>query len=149
MSGGNFINYGTLSSDTTKSGTSMFQVATNADGGYNVILEGNTMTSGNHTIDTLTSQASSLIGTSQFGINLRANTDPAAGSDLSGIGIGSVAADYDLPDLFKFNKGDILAGATTGSNYNTFTITYLVNVPPDLPAGIYNTTITLVCTAAF
>jgi len=148
-SGSNFFDYGDFSDTTTRFSQTQFQVATNARNGYVVVLEGNTLTSSNHLIDALDVPTASAEGSSQFGINLRANSTPAIGQDETGVGIGSINTDYDTPDLFKFAKGDVLASATTGSNYNLFTVSYIVNVPPDLPAGIYNTTVTYVCTGAF
>jgi hypothetical protein len=146
---GNFIDYGDLLDASDNYGTSQFQVATNAEGGYVVTVNGSTIAAGNKIIEALASPTTRQPGTSQFGINLRANTDPGVGSDVFGIGIGSVPADYNIPDSFKYNDGDIVASSSTGSNFDTFTVTYIVNVPPDQPAGVYNTTITYICTAAF
>lgn len=146
---GNFIDYGDLSPAVEDIGTSQFGVATNALGGYVVTINGNTMASGNKLIDALSVPTASSIGSSQFGLNLRANTLPPFGQDVAGAGIGVVAPDYDTPDLFKYADGDMVASAATGSLFNIYTVTYVVNVPPDQPSGIYNTTVTYICTAAF
>ncbi len=146
---GNQIDYGTLSSLTADTATSQFGVATNAPGGYIVTTNGNTMTSGIKTIPALNAQDFNMPGTGQFGINLRANTDPAVGADVAGEGWGIVDGDYDDPDQFQFINGDIVATALTGTLFNTYTVTYVVNVPPDQPAGVYSTTIAYICTAAF
>lgn len=146
---GNFIDYGTLSSVGPNYSTSQFGVATNAAGGYVVTVNGDTMTSGNKVIDALTVPTASSPGIPQFGINLRANTNPATGQDAVGAGVGVVGTDYDIPDSYKYADGDIVASAITGSFFNTFTVTYVVNVPSDQAAGVYNTTIGYICTAAF
>lgn len=146
---GNQIDYGDLSPAVTDVGNSQFGAATNALGGYVITVNGKTMTSGNKEIPELATPSSSIMGTAQFGLNLRANTDPATGQDVSGAGIGVVAANYDTPDLFQYVDGDIVATAITGTMFNTYTATYIVNVPPDQPSGVYNTTITYICTAAF
>lgn len=146
---GNMIDYGDLSPYVTDVGTSQFGVATNAEGGYVVVTSGKTMTAGNKQIDPIETPTANLPGIAQFGLNLRANTDPPLGQDPTGIGIGTVAAEYDSPDLFKYEDGDVVASAVTGSMFNTFTVTYIVNVAPDQPSGIYNTTVTYICTAAF
>ncbi len=146
---GNFIDYGDLRADETDAGTSQFGVATNAVGGYTVTINGGTMASGNKLIEPLSVPAGNSPSTSQFGLNLRANTDPALGQDVFGAGIGVVAPDYDSPDLYKFSNGDTVATAATGSLFNTYTATYIVNVPPDQPSGIYTATIAYICTAAF
>ncbi len=146
---GNFIDYDELSPAVEDSATSQFGVATNAQGGYVVTINGSTMTAGNKTIAPLGVLSANAPGTPQFGLNLRANTNPALGQDAFGAGIGVVAAEYDVPDMFKFVDGDIVASAATGTTFNTYTVTYIVNVPPDQPSGIYNTTIAFICTAAF
>ena len=147
--GGNQINYGDLSPITGDAATSQFGVATNAAGGYVVTINGNTMTSGNKTIAALSSPTAHTPGVPQFGLNLRANTSPALGSDITGTGTATVAAGYATPDLFQFNDGDVVATALSGTLFNTFTATYVVNVPPAQAAGVYNTTIAYICTAAF
>ena len=146
---GSYVDYGNLSAVSENAGTSQFGVATNAAGGYEVTIAGNTLTSANKTIAALSVPTASLPGTPQFGINLRANTVPALGQDLFGLGIGLVDSDYGTPDLFKFQDGDRVASAVTGTLFDTYTVTYLANVPPDQPAGVYNTTIAYICTAAF
>ncbi len=146
---GNFIDYDELSPLVEDAAVSQFGVATNAVGGYVVTINGNTMTAGNRFIEALGVPAPNTPGVSQFGLNLRANTDPPNGQDTYGAGIGFVAADYDTPDLFKYTDGDVVASAVTGTLFNTFTVTYIVNVPEDQPSGVYNTTIAYICTAAF
>lgn len=146
---GNFIDYGDLDPDNGHWATSQFGVATNALGGYVVTVNGNTMTSGNKLIEPLSSPAAFTTGVAQFGLNLRANTLPPVGQDAFGSGIGVVDPDYDTPDMFQFIDGDVVASAVTGSMFNTYTVTYIVNIPPDQPSGVYNTTIAYICTAAF
>lgn len=146
---GNFIDYGNLSFENGHHASSQFGVATNALGGYTVTINGKTMTSGNKSIAALSTPQAYATGVPQFGINLRANTSPALGQDANGEGIGVVSPDYDTPDLYKFNDGDVVASAVTGSMFNTYTVTYILNVPPDQPAGVYNTTIAYICTAMF
>lgn len=146
---GNFIDYGDFAPYVTVYATSQFGVATNALGGYVVTINGDTMTSGNKLITPLDTHAPNSPGVGQFGLNLRANTDPPAGADAFGAGIGTVHPDYDIPDQYLYHDGDVVASAVTGSTFNTYTVTYIVNIDPDQPSGVYNTTIAYVCTAAF
>lgn len=146
---GNHIDYGDLSAVTGDAAISQFGVATNAVGGYVVTVNGDTMTAGNRSIAPLAVPTANTPGVPQFGMNLRANTDPPNGLDVSGVGIGTVATDYNTPDVYQYNDGDIVASAVTGTLFNIFTVTYIVNVPPDQPAGVYNTTLAYICTAAF
>lgn len=146
---GNFIDYGALDPANGHSATSQFGVATNAVGGYVVTVNGKTMTSGNKNIEALSVPTPYNTGEAQFGINLRANTSPALGQDAFGDGIGVITADYSYPDQFKYADGDTIAMAATGSLFNTYTVTYILNLPPDQPSGVYNTTIAYICTASF
>lgn len=147
--GGNYVDYGTLDPDNGHYATSQFGVATNAVGGYQVTVNGDTMTSGSRTIEPLAVPAPFTTGIQQFGLNLRANTAPAIGADAVGPGLGVVDADYDVPDQFLFVDGDVVASSLTATTFNTFTVTYILNVNPDLPSGVYNTTIAYICTASF
>ncbi|MFZ1323791.1 MAG: hypothetical protein WAQ57_01360 [Candidatus Saccharimonadales bacterium] len=146
---GSFIDYGDLSPVVEDASISQFGVATNATGGYVVTINGNTMTAGTRSIAALATPTANTPGVPQFGLNLRANTSPANGQDPYGSGIGTVSSGYNTPDLYKFADGDMVASAVTGSLFNTYTVTYIVNVPPDQPSGVYNTTIAYICTAAF
>jgi hypothetical protein len=146
---GNQIDYGTLSPTTGNFATSQFGVATNATGGYVVTVNGNTMTSGFKSISALNAPDIFSTGTAQFGLNLRANTNPAVGQDVTGLGIGTVTANYNVPDTYQFNDGDTVASSVTGSLFDIFTVSYIVNVPPDQSAGVYSTTVAYICTAAF
>ena len=103
-------------------------------------------------------------GTSQFGLNLRANTSTAAvsfpgqsanvslspnGTDLR----GQPASDYNVVDNFKFSSGDVIAGSDNGgtgpTNGQIYTISYITNVPGNLTAGTYSTTLTYICTPTY
>ncbi len=86
---------------------------------------------------------------SQFGINLRANATPTVGSEPSGPGLGTPTADYNIPDRYKFNSGEVIAGYTAPEDTRRYTVSYLVNVSNAQPVGIYVTTITYVSLANF
>jgi hypothetical protein len=145
----NFIDYDTLQPDETDYGQSMFQAATNAAGGYVVTSNGLTMTSGIKSISALSVPTLSLTGEPQFGINLRDNSNPDIGADMTGVGNGQVSGDYALSDLFKFEDSDVIAFSPSPTLFNSYTVSYIVNVPEDQEGGIYNTTVTFYCTAAF
>jgi hypothetical protein len=144
-----YINFGNLSPAHTSTATSQFVTATNAQNGYNVSVAGTTMTSGNNTINAPTSPALSTSGTSQFGLNLRANSDPPVGADPSGNGNGAVSANYDNVNQFAFNNNDTLVSTVSPSDYQTFTTSYLVNVSSGQPVGVYSTTLSYICLANF
>jgi hypothetical protein len=146
---GDSIDLGILSSQHSNDGQSQFAVATNDINGYTVFALGTTMTSGNNTIQSLSSPTPSFPGTPQFGINLRANLLPPVGQDPVGLGTGVPAASYNITDKYVFNDGDSIAASPLTTNYNRMTVSYLVNVPSNQPAGIYATTVTYAATVQF
>lgn len=152
---GSNINFGTFLTTATSSGTSVMAASTNGSSGYAITINGSTMTctlcAGTPTIPALTAAGgvSSSVGTSQFGTNVRSNTAPTVGSDVTGAGIAVGQGDYNLINKFKFITGDSVAGAAAASKANTFTNSYIVNVAGDQPAGTYTATMTYICTATY
>ncbi len=146
--GGEFLGFGELSSSQTKYMTSQYSGATNDFGGYSTSLTGITMTSGSNFIPALNLPTSSQVGVSQFGMNLRANSIPGVGNDPSGVGTSQISSDYATSNQFTF-KNQVLSYSTTSTDFNLFTVSYIVNITGSQPAGIYNTTLTYIATAAF
>lgn len=143
------INLGTLSPSQTSAATTQFAGATNDSTGYSVSAIGTTMTSGNNEITRLSNPSGPAVGTRQFGINLRANSNPATGSEPDGIGTALPTAPYNSPNTFKFNSGEVISSSPIATDYNRMTVTYIVNIAPNQPPGIYSTTLTYVAVASF
>lgn len=146
----------------TATATSQMAASTNAGAGYNITVNGPTLTSGSNTIVPMSSQAVGSHGVSQFGINLKLNTTltstlpvgtevnvPSNGTNYR----GQALAGYDTVDNFKYTTGDSVAnsanGGAGGSDAQIFTASYIVNVPGSQPAGTYTTTLTYICTPTF
>jgi len=146
---GDQVSFGDLTPVQAAAVTTQFAAATNDPGGYVVYSLGTTMTSGNKTISALNILNPSIAGTGQFGINLRANNNPNKGLNKSGVGAGVVMPNYNTPDLFMFVSGDAIAQATQATDYNVYTATYIANVAPDQPIGVYATTISYMAVAQF
>jgi hypothetical protein len=146
---GNTIDFGDFSPTATRTGTSVMQAQTNAANGYNITVNGTTLSSGVNTIPGLAAQAPSSLGVSQFGLNLRDNAAPDVGVDPSGAGTGVAAANYASQDNYRFVSGDIVATAAVPTNANTFTSSYIVNIGGAQAAGVYTSTMTYICTASF
>ena len=147
---------GTLTASSTGANTSAMTVATNATGGYSVSYSGNTLTYGTDTIAAMTTAGASVFGSvsnlSQFGINLKLNTTPAIGANVTTgtNAIGAPTANYNTANTFKFlPAGEAIASSTGPSNANTFTTSYIANISSVTPAGSYQTAITYVATANF
>lgn len=145
---GNFIDLGELDFDKAKTGSSQYAGATNDPGGYSTTLLGTTMASGTNTIPALSQPDASKAGVSQFGINLRANTSPAVGANRSGSGSAQIVNGYGTPNRFKF-ANQVISRSAESTEFNRFTVTYLVNVSRSQSPGIYASTFTYLAVAAF
>jgi hypothetical protein len=149
-SGGNYNDMGDLAPDQTLEATSQMAAGTNASNGYVITANGPTLEAGTHVIDALPVPTVSAKGNSQFGINLTANTSPQMGADPDGpFANATVMPDYAIPNHFVYNDGDAIASAPNVSLIRRFTVSYIVNSPPDIRAGVYTTTITFICTGRF
>lgn len=145
---GNKLNFGELVTFSPRAVSSQFAVATNDPTGYTTFVSGPTMTSGNNIIPGLGAPSGSQPGTSQFGMNLRANSNPAVGSEPTGPGTGIISANFNNPNQFYFNN-QALVQSPIPSDFNAFTVSYLVNVSRDQQPGVYVTTMTYIASAAF
>lgn len=146
---GDYIDLGNFSSGYTSSGTTQFMTATNAGSGYNVYVQGDTLTSGNNIIPAQTTDTRSQVGTSQFGINLRANTNPVIGADPNGPGVGTATSAYGDVNMYQYNSGDVIASSTGADNFRRYTVSYIVNIAKSQPVGVYASTFTYICLANF
>lgn len=148
-SAGDVVDMGELSKVSPNSATTQFAVATNSFTGYSAVIVGSTMTAGNRTIPALSAPAVSSPGVSQFGINLRQNTIPSVGANTDGAGTGFPAGGYSAPNIFRFQSGDTIASSALPTDFNRYTISYLVNVADGQPAGRYASTLTVIATTTF
>jgi hypothetical protein len=157
------VSFNQLFSPTdTATATSQMAASTNAGAGYAISVNGPTLTSGSNTITAMATATTGTRGTSQFGMNLKANTTvtstPAVGIEVApaanGTNLkGEASAGYNTVDTFKFVSGNTVAdsynGGAGGSNAQIFTASYIVNVPGSQPAGTYTSTLTYICTPTF
>ncbi len=147
--GGNLVDLGDLKATNASAGTSQMQAATNAEFGVVIAAYGTTMTSGNNSIPALATPTVSAPGNPQFGINLRDNSDPDIGNDPSGAGIANPSGSYNIPDRYVFKSGDVIATSPAATDIRTFTVSYVANVAPAQPPGLYTATVTYICSASF
>jgi hypothetical protein len=144
------VDLGTLTKTSTGIGTSTMTVGTNASTGYSVAYKGNTLTSGADQITPMAVAAASVQNSKQFGINLKLNTTPAVGLDVSGVGSGTAATGYNTQNQFKFNiAGDVVASAAATTDDNVYTTSYIANITSATAAGFYSTVLTYTATANF
>lgn len=149
----NNVDLGDLFPETTAAVTSQMAVATNAHSGYVITANGPPMEAGTHVIPALTTPTISAAGNNQFGINLRANTEPEPiGTDIdqgTGTPYAFIMPNYDTPNRYMYKDGDIVAESTGVDLGTIFTVTYIINNAPDLHPAVYSTTITYICSGRF
>ncbi len=148
----------------TATASSQMAASTNASSGYVISVHGPTLTSGSNTVTAMATSGPGVRGTSQFGLNLRANTTststPAVGVDVAPAANGTnykgrptPSSGYDVVDNFKFVSGQTIADSGLGgmdpSDAQIYTVSYIVNVPGSQAAGTYTTTLTYICTPTF
>lgn len=159
------ISFNQLFSPTdTATSSSQMAASTNAGLGYVITVNGPTLTSGSNTITPMSTSGLGIRGTSQFGLNLKANTaltsTTPVGAEVAPLANGTnyrgeavTASGYDTVDNFKFNNGNSVAdsanGGAGGTDAQIFTVSYIANVPGSQPAGTYVTTLTYICTPTF
>jgi hypothetical protein len=148
---GFLVDFGEFSTLSARTTTTQMSAATNDPTGYNIFLNGQTMLSGSNIIPALLTQTSSQPGQGQFGINLRANSNPSVGAnpDFGSNASGSPTPTYNSPNLFRFVAGDRVAGSVNSTGFNRYTVSYIVNVPEDQKPGVYATTLTYTAIASF
>jgi hypothetical protein len=146
----------------TATATSQMAASTNASTGYNITVNGATLTSGSNTVTAMGTATTGARGTRQFGLNLRTNTTatstPAVGSDLTPVSNGTnfkgqALTGYSTIDTFKFVTGDSVANSANGgagpTDTQLYTVSYIANVSGSQPPGVYTSTLTYICTATF
>ena len=157
------VSFNQLFSPTdTATATSQMAASTNAGSGYAITVNGPTLTSGLNTVTAMGASTTGVRGTSQFGLNLKANTvatsTPAVGIEVAPAANGTnykgqSITGYNTIDNFKFVSTDSVAnsanGGAGGTDAQIFTVSYMVNVPGSQPAGTYTTTLTYICTPTF
>lgn len=156
---GSAVSLGIFSPVATNTGTSLMSASTNASSGYVITLASSNLASGANTIPNMGTQSqnsaacaptcTSTTGTSQFGTNVKANTTPSVGSNVSGAGSAAGFGGYNVANSFRIFSGDNIATAAGVTNSNLFTNSYIVNVSGSQAAGVYTATMTYICTATF
>lgn len=147
-----------FSPNDTALATSQMAASTNAQYGYVITVNGPTLKSGANTIAAMGTAAVSTKGIAQFGMNLKANTTPAIGAEITqpsdGVNLrGRATTGYNTANTYKFTSGETVADSAQGgagpTNGQTYTVSYIVNVPGNQLPGTYTTTLTYICTPTF
>lgn len=138
------IDLGILDIVQTRYGSTTFSVKAHLAAGYDVYIDGTSLknkTNG-HVLATMATGGASAIGIEQFGINLRKNTTPPVGTDVSHdpdttFSFGTPSAGYNTPDSFRFVAGERIAESSSSSSYTQYTMSVIANVGTTSPGGVY------------
>jgi hypothetical protein len=136
-------NLGTLSADETASKTTTVQVRNYLSGGYMLQVTGSPPKYKDHVLKTPTVPTASIKGTEQFAINATTNTTPAIGAGVVQFpdnltSFGKVEDNYDIANMFMYKSGDVIARSPTESGQSTYTISMIVNISNETPAGHFS-----------
>lgn len=155
------VDLGTLSDSVTSRGTGSFYVRSYLNDDYVVrTMSQPPQNEHGYALKNMTAQATPTVGTEQFGINLVANTSPASfGTDPvnqpgASFADGEAVSGYNTANLFKYVPGDIVAHApkTLGNRATgrtDYTVSYVANMAPLTPAGLYTMNHDLVVVATY
>jgi len=136
-----------ISGDTIDNIAHTLAVSTNAPSGYTITVRGQTLTSQQNALNTVSqigaSFASSTPGTEQFG--LRATVSGGTG--------GAVSSPFSAPTSYGYNATATtsvpLATGTGSTNTTTYSLRYVANIAGTTEAGSYAANIVYVSTANF
>lgn len=136
-------NLGTLSTTKTATKTMIVRVRSYMSDGYTLQVNGTPPRYDNHVLGTPLTPTASTPGTEQFAINVVANATPGVGANPVHVpadifSFGEVMPDYAIPDLFKYQDGDMVASSEVESGRTDYTISMIVNISNATPAGHYS-----------
>ena len=157
-----------FSASTPSMTTAAFEVLNYTSYNYAVFITGPppTNSSNGHEIEPLeedvtTTDAESIPGSEQFGMNLIENTDVVApeniganpdngqGQGLTGFAFGAASDNYNQNGRFRYVEGEMIASSTKSGGYTGYTISYLINVARLTPGGKYTSAQSLVVVGTY
>ncbi len=145
--GAKFASSTNTAGDTIETIAHTLAIATNAPSGYNITIRGDTLTSQQNALNTITaigaSIASSTIATEQFGI--RATVSGGTGA--------AVDATYSAATSYGFDASSTtpstLATGSGSTNTSTYSLRYVANIAGTTEAGTYVASLIYVATANY
>jgi hypothetical protein len=130
---------------TEKTGTKIMQVKIRnyLTGGYRLQILGDAPKYQNHVLATPSSPVASQPGTEQFGINAVENSTPDVGATPvlqpdEGNGTGLVLANYKIANQFMYVSGQTIAETAENTGGADYTVSMIVNISNETPAGKYS-----------
>ena len=147
-------NLGQLDIDRTATRTMVLNVRNHQAGGYTVQVVGSPPSFDGYSLATPIEPSASLMGTEQFALNVVTNTDPEVGEDPKLVEEDKAdrtiaVPKYATPNLFAYINGDVVAKSLSESSQIRYTISMIVNVSGDTPAGHFSGDFSAVVTPVF
>lgn len=136
---------GVLTPEQTATKTMIVKVRSYLSDGYFLQIAGKSPTYNGHSLATPSSPTASTPGTEQFGINAVANTQPVVfGANAVQVpsgefSFGQVETDYATANRYMYQNGGTVARSLTASGETDYTISMIINVANNTPAGHYAT----------
>jgi hypothetical protein len=135
---------GDLSVSAAEIEANTLSVTTNSANGYNVLIQGATLTDGAKTIDAIGGiSTASTVGSEQFGVRFEASG-----------GVGAVLAPYTTASQYAYgatsSSTDQIANAASGDGVATvYSARYISNINSLTEAGSYDTDIACILVPSF
>ena len=136
-------NLGVLSTERTATKITSIKIRSYLiSGGYTLQIIGDSPKYNGHTLATPTIPTASVPGTEMFGINIVANTTPTVGANPVQVPsdqqiFGKPDDDYKTPNKFMYQNEDVVARGVTDSGQTEYTVSMVVNISSQTPAGKY------------
>ena len=145
---------GDLTTENTATKTVVLKISNYLAGGYQLQIIGDPPKFSGHTLTRLATQTGSIPGVEQFGMNVVANNSLGVGANPvqvpSGAAtFGEVDDNYNDPNQFKYASEDVIARSNAKSGRTDYTITMVINIAGDTPAGKYSSDFAAVLIPAF
>lgn len=145
---------GTLTTEHTAAKLMIVKIRNYLSDGYILQIIGNPPSYSGRALHTDSTPTASVAGTEQFGINVVKNTTPNYGADPvqtpSGSDVfGKVEPNYNQADKFMYKSGDVVAESVNNLGQTDYTVTMVVNVSGNTPAGHYSSDFSAVVIPTF
>lgn len=135
-------NLGILTTETTGYKSMVVRVKSYLSNGYTLQINGAPPNYSGYTLKTPTTPTNSTPGTEQFGINVVDNSTPDIGATLAQVpdattSFGQLMPNYNQQNKFMYSSGDVIAFSSKSSGQTDYTVSMIVNIANDTPAGLF------------
>ncbi len=135
---------GVLTTEHTATSSVVVKVRNYLSNGYVLQFTGSPPKYSTHALATPSTPTASAAGTEQFALNAVANTEPKTlGANPVQVpsgqfSFGEIMPGYATPNVYKYTSGDTIARSLSESGQTDYTISMIVNIANNTPAGHYS-----------